>query len=196
VNKSYSKFFHSAKENIYGTKFFIHLSEFEITDSSKPFLNSFKKQYSLRVEDGSVFWIEWTITRIADKSSEGFEYQAVGIDMSEHKLLEEQLSKISAAVEQSKSTVIITDTQGTIEYVNQRFTEVSGYTATEAVGKSTRILKSDKVDKEVYKQLWETISSGKEWQGELLNRKKNGELYWELVSISPVKNSDDQTTNY
>lgn len=196
VNKSYSKFFHSAKENIYGTKFFIHLSEFEITDSSKPFLNSFKKQYSLRLEDGSVFWIEWTITRIADKSSEGFEYQAVGIDMSEHKLLEEQLSKISAAVEQSKSTVIITDTQGTIEYVNQRFTEVSGYTAEEAVGKSTRILKSDKVDKEVYKQLWETISSGKEWQGELLNRKKNGELYWELVSISPVKNSDDQTTNY
>lgn len=144
VNKAYSKFFNSVKENIYGTNFFIHPSEFEKTDSSKPFLNSLKKQYSLRLENGSVFWIEWTINRIADKSSEGFEYQAVGIDMSEHKLLEEQLSKISAAVEQSKSTVIITDTQGTIEYVNQRFTEVSGYTATEAVGKSTRILKSDK----------------------------------------------------
>ena len=196
VNKAYSKFFHSAKENIYGTKFFILPEELDRNDSNKPFLNSIKKQYSLRLENGSVFWIEWTINRIADKSSDGFEYQAVGLDISEHKLLEEQLSKITAAVEQSKSTVIITDTQGNIEYVNQRFTEVSGYTAEEAIGKSTRILKSDRVDKDVYAQLWETISSGKEWQGELLNRKKNGELYWELVSISPVKNSDDQTTNY
>lgn len=196
VNRAYSKFFNSAKENIYGTKFFIHPSEFEKTESNKPFLNSFKKQYSLRLENESVFWIEWTINRIAEKNYDGFEYQAVGLDISEHKLLEEHLSKITAAVEQSKSTVIITDIKGKIEYVNQRFTEVSGYTAEEAIGKSTRILKSDKVDKAVYKQLWETISSGKEWQGELLNRKKNGELYWELVSISPVKNSDNQTTNY
>ncbi|HQJ46792.1 MAG TPA: PAS domain S-box protein, partial [Ignavibacteriaceae bacterium] len=149
-----------------------------------------------RLENGSVIWIEWTINKIVNNSSDNFEYLAVGIDISKHKLVEEQLVKISTAVEQSKSTVIITDTKGIIEYVNPRFTEVTGYTPEEVMGKSTQILKSGKVDKETYKQLWETISSGRDWQGELLNKKKNGDLFWELVSISPVKNSENQITHY
>lgn len=196
VNNAYSKFSHSTKENIYGTKFFIDPSEFEKSDSVKSSINHFKKQYSLRLEDGSVFWIEWTINKINEKSTNDFEYQAIGWDISEYKLLEEQLTKISTAVEQSKSTVIITDTSGIIEYINPRFTEVTGYTSEEVIGKSTQILKSDKVDKIIYQQLWETISSGREWQGELLNKKKNGDLFWELVSISPVKNSENQITHY
>ena len=196
VNKAYAKFFHTSKESLYGTKFFIELSEFEKTDSDKPFLNQYKKQFSLKLSDNSIHWIEWTINRIADKNSGGFEYQAIGQDISEHKLLEEHLSKISAAVEQSKSTVVITDTKGNIEYVNPSFTEITGYSAEEAIGKNTRILKSNQNDDKIYSDLWSTISSGKEWQGELLNKKKNGELFWELVSISPVKNIEGKITNF
>ena len=85
---------------------------------------------------------------------------------------------------------------GNIEYVNPRFSEVTGYTAEEVIGNSTRILKSGKHDDDTYTELWSTISIGKEWQGELLNKKKNGELFWELVSISPVKNSEGKITNY
>ena len=196
VNKAYAKFFHTTKEKLIGNKFFIELFEFEKTESNKPFLNQYKKQFSLKLDDGSIHWIEWTINRVTQKESDGFEYQAIGQDISKHKLLEEHLSKISVAVEQSNSTVVITDIDGNIEYVNPRFTKVTGYTAEEAKGKHTRILKSNQTDDNIYTELWSTISNGKEWQGELLNKKKNGELYWELISISPVKNSKGITTNY
>ena len=196
ANKFYAKFFNTAKENLIGTKFFILPEEFEITDSNKPFLNQYKKQFSLKLSDNSIHWIEWTVNRITDKSSDGFEYQAIGNDISERKLLEEHLSKISAAVEQSKSTVVITDTEGNIEYVNPRFTDVTGYTVEEIKGKNTRILKSNQNEDKIYKELWRTISNGNEWQGELLNKKKDGELFWELVTISPVKNSEGKITNY
>lgn len=196
TNKSYAKFFNTSKDSLIGSKFFISPSEFEKTDSSKPFLNQYKKQFSLKLNNGSIHWIEWTVNRISDKNSDGFDYQAVGQDISEHKLLEEHLSKISVAVEQSNSTVLITDTEGNIEYVNPRFSEITGYTAEEAKGKNTRILKSNRNDANIYTELWSTISNGIEWQGELLNKKKNGELFWELVSISPVKNDKGKITNY
>jgi len=196
VNRAYSKFFRTEKENLIGSKFFILPSELEKTDSQKFFLNQFKKQFSLKLNDDSIHWIEWTINRIVEKNSGGLEYQAIGHDISEHKLLEEHLNRISAAVEQSNSTVVITDTYGKIEYVNPRFTEITGYTAEEAKGKHTRILKSNQSDDNIYTELWSTISNGKEWQGELLNKKKNGDLFWELVSISPVKNSEGMITNY
>jgi len=196
TNKAYAKFFNTSKDILIGSQFFIIPSEFEKTDSAKPFLNQYKKQFSLKLDDESIHWIEWTVNRIKEKNADGFEYQAIGQEISEHKLLEEHLSKISVAVEQSKSTVVITDTDGNIEYVNPSFTEITGYTAEEVKGKNTRILKHNLNDPNVYTNLWNTITSGKEWQGELLNRKKNGELYWELVSISPVKNSEGVITNY
>jgi PAS domain S-box-containing protein len=109
---------------------------------------------------------------------------------------EEQLHKLSRAVEQSASTVVITDPRGYIEFANPRFTETTGYTQTEAIGKHTRVLKSGHTPAETYTQLWETITAGKEWRGEFLNKKKNGELYWESASISPVKNADGVITNF
>ncbi|MBK7631599.1 MAG: PAS domain S-box protein [Ignavibacteriales bacterium] len=196
VNDSYAKFFNTSKDVLIGTKFFISADEFEKTGFSNPFLNKYKKQFSLQLSDNSIHWIEWTVNRISDRNSEGFEYQAIGQDISEHKLLEEHLTKISVAVDQSNSTVVITDTEGNIEYVNPRFTKITGYTADEAKGKNTRILKSDKNDAKVYADMWSTITKGDEWQGELLNKKKNGELFWELVTISPVKNDNGIITNY
>ncbi len=117
-------------------------------------------------------------------------------DISERKQHEEKIFKLSSAIEQSPISVIITDTNGKIEYVNPRFTEISGYTYNEVIGQSPNLLKSGLTQTEVYKDLWETISKGKEWSGELQNRKKNGEVFWELVLVSPIKNSENFITNY
>jgi len=117
-------------------------------------------------------------------------------DVSDIYEAEEQIRKLSQAVEQSSSSVVITDINGSIEYVNPKFEEVTGYSLDEAIGANPRVLKSEKMNDEDYKILWDTISSGNSWTGELLNKKKNGELFWELASISPVKDSDNKITHY
>lgn len=109
---------------------------------------------------------------------------------------EEELRKLSRAVEQSASTIIITDTQGYIEYANPRFTENTGYSQEELLGRHTRFLGSGHTPPEEYERLWETINSGKEWRGEFQNVKKNGELYWESASISPIKNADGVISHF
>jgi diguanylate cyclase (GGDEF)-like protein/PAS domain S-box-containing protein len=96
------------------------------------------------------------------------------------------LRKFQHAVEQSPASIVITDTKGIIEYVNPKFTEVTGYTLEEAIGQNPRILKSGEMGAEGYQELWETIRAGKEWRGEFHNRRKNGELFWEFASISPI----------
>ena len=118
------------------------------------------------------------------------------LDITERKRAEEELSKLWRAVEQSPVSVVITDLKGTIEYVNPRFAEVSGYSEEELVGQNPRILKSGTMDRDFYQNLWQTISSGREWHGELHNRKKNGELFWESGSISAVKNSEGRITHF
>ncbi|HVO75897.1 MAG TPA: PAS domain S-box protein, partial [Ignavibacteriaceae bacterium] len=117
-------------------------------------------------------------------------------DISELKVNEDKIKKLSRAIEQNPVSVVITDTSGKIEYVNPKFTESSGYSFEELMGKNSRILKSGKDSEEKYKDLWAAISSGKEWKGELLNKKKNGELYWESEVISPIKNSNNIVTNF
>jgi|GEM_PF-626344 len=117
-------------------------------------------------------------------------------DISEIKRSEIELKKLSRAIEQSPTTVVMTDPTGTIEYVNPKFSEITGYSSEEAVGENPRILNSGTHPPEYFQQLWETISSGKEWRGELCNRKKNGELYWEYASISPIRNSEGEITYF
>jgi two-component system, NtrC family, sensor kinase len=122
----------------------------------------------------------------------------VGIinDITKRKQAEEEIRKLSRAVQQSPSSVVITDLKGTIEYVNPRFTYVTGYSFEESIGRNPRILKSGEKSPEEYRDIWQTITSGKEWRGEFHNRKKNGELYWEYASISPIKNSDGVITHF
>ncbi len=107
-----------------------------------------------------------------------------------------ELRKLSEAVEQSPVTVMITDKKGTIEYVNPRFSEVTGYSAKEAIGQNPRILKSGNHPNSFYKGLWDTILSGRTWRGEFLNRKKNGEEFWESASISAIKNDEGDITHF
>ncbi|HLP78548.1 MAG TPA: PAS domain S-box protein, partial [Candidatus Paceibacterota bacterium] len=117
-------------------------------------------------------------------------------DITERKRAEEQLRKLSLAVEQSPTSILITDSAGNIEYVNPKFTKVTGYSLEEVRGKNPRFLKSGKMPPDFYRELWETITSGNEWHGELQNKRKDGAFYWEYVSISPVVDSSGRITHY
>ena len=117
-------------------------------------------------------------------------------DISDHRRLERELGKLKLAVEQSPATVMVTDLAGIIEYVNPKFTKTTGYRADEAIGQNPRILKSGFQPPEFYADMWHTISAGLEWRGELHNRRKDGSLYWEYASISPIKDDDGRITHY
>jgi len=114
----------------------------------------------------------------------------------ERKRWEEQLKKLSSAIEYSPTSIIITDVNGNIDYVNPAFTNITGYSFEEVIGKNPNILKSGLTLQETYQELWQTIKSGKPWSGELCNKKKNGEYYYELASIAPVFDSEGIITNY
>jgi PAS domain S-box-containing protein len=107
-----------------------------------------------------------------------------------------ELRKLSEAVTQSPASVVITDKKGTIEYVNATFSEVTGYSAEAAIGQNPRILKSGNLPKSYYKNLWSTILSGRIWKGDFINRKENGEEFWESASISPIKNDEGEITHF
>ena len=120
----------------------------------------------------------------------------IDIDLQMLEQAEGQVRRLAKAVEQSGETIVITDTKGTIEYVNPAFTAVTGYTREEAVGQNPRILNSGKQDKDIYTDLWKTITKGKTWSGHFINQKKDGCLFTEDVSISPIFNPDGEITNY
>jgi PAS domain S-box-containing protein len=118
------------------------------------------------------------------------------MDITAFKQANMQLARLSAAVEQSPASIVITNTAGNIEYVNPRFTQITGYTLEEVIGKNPRILKTDKTPPETYRQLWEKISAGREWRGEFINRRKDGELFYEYASISPILDEKGNITQY
>ena len=111
-------------------------------------------------------------------------------EITQQKKSQAELSKLFQAIQQSPVSVVITDRDGIIEYVNPKFTDVTGYTQAEAIGRNPRILKSGHTPPEEYTELWKTITSGGVWIGEFRNKKKNGELFWELASIAPVTDGE------
>ena len=117
-------------------------------------------------------------------------------DVSALRRSEAELRKLSRAVEQSPVTIVITDAQGVIEYANPSFQTTTGYTIAEAIGQNPRVLNSGKQPREFYAELWGRIIAGDQWRGEFHNRKKNGELYWESATISPIKDDTGVITHY
>ncbi len=120
----------------------------------------------------------------------------IGQDITEQKLAQEKILKLSKGIEQSPSTIVITDLNGNIEYVNPAFYATTGYTEGEALGQTPRIIKSGNTETYIYKDLWQTISSGNVWRGELQNKKKDGSLFWEWATITAIKNDKGIITNY
>ncbi len=120
----------------------------------------------------------------------------VGHDITRQKLTEKKLTQLTKGLEQSPASIIITDTNGNIEYVNSKLLEITGYTFDELTGKNPRIFQSGYTSKEEYGRLWKTISEGNEYRGEMQNTKRNGELFWESVLISPIRDEANHIINF
>ncbi len=144
--------------------------------------------------DGSLLIAEISLNRIEAYSEPTL--LAIVRDVTQRKKAEESLRKLSQAVEQSPVNVVITDLHGNIEYVNRRFSQLTGYTAAEALGKNPRILKSGHTPEEEYRSLWQTIKAGGEWSGEFLNKAKNGSLFWERALITSIKDEAGRITHF
>lgn len=152
-------------------------------------------------KDKTIFRVDLALNEVCEDGVRKF----VGIlrDISAYKATEAKLHRSNEELQgllyilgQCPVTIVVTDTEGKIEYVNPKFTQSSGYTAEEVIGKHARIIKSGEHSEAFYADLWKTITAGKEWRGEFHNKKKNGELYWEVASISPVTNELGKITHF
>jgi two-component system, cell cycle sensor histidine kinase and response regulator CckA len=147
-------------------------------------------------KDGSTIWVELAASIVRDRDSKAAGILTITRNTTKRKQVEDELRKLSHAIEQSPVSIVITDTEGTIEFVNTAFTQVTGYTYAEALGENTRVMKSGFTPVEEYSRLWKTISSGGIWREEFRNRKKSGELFWEHATIAPVKSADNVISHY
>lgn len=164
------------------------------------FLDNKSGEVSLRCEmqlkrpDGSSLNTEVLLKRIESRGKTFVLFTV--LQQSNHAPAKEWTRILSAAVDQSSATIIITNIKGEIEYANPKFTKLTGYTLEETIGKNPKFLQSGHTRKDEYADLWQTILSGKTWKGEFKNRKKNGDYYWECATIAPVLNESDTITHF
>jgi len=154
------------------------------------------RDFVLRRDDGTTFDAEVNVSLVPGANGAPRSIIIVTRDVSDRRRAAESLRLLSLAVEQSPASIVITDTAGRIEYVNRKFTEVTGYRAEEVRGQNPRILKSGESPPEHYRQMWQALVAGKPWRGEFHNRKKNGELFWELALVSPVLDESGAIGHY
>jgi polar amino acid transport system substrate-binding protein len=192
-------------QNVHNTIHHSHISGAAYNIHKCPMWHSYTNGIKHEVEneilwrkDGSYFHIRYISTPIIDKINNKILGAVITFsDITERIKFENELRKLSTAVEQSPASVLITDKKGNIEYVNPRFTEMTGYSQKETLGKQPSIIKSDGIhNKAFYKNLWETITSGKRWYGEMCNKHKDGHLFWESTAISPVRDAQGNITNF
>jgi PAS domain S-box-containing protein len=158
--------------------------------------NPFRMIYRINTKNDNLKWV-WE-QGIGIYSNDGNLIALEGFisNITDQKLAEEEIRKFSRSVEQSPTIVVITSLNGSIEYINPKFTRVTGYLPEEVLHKNPRILKSGKTPKETYTTLWQTITSGKEWSGEFINKKKNGDIYWESANVFPLKDEKGKITHF
>ena len=155
------------------------------------------REFLAAARDGTARYLLINAVPVFDTENEGFiGIRATADDRTREKDDRKRLSKLSMAVEQSPAAVIITNANGIIEYVNPRFVAMSGYSTEDAIGRTPSILNSGRMARSVFRDLWTTIQSGKEWRGELYNRRKSGEGFWEYVVISPIFDEAGKITHY
>lgn len=157
--------------------------------------HSMGRQYELSL-GGENRWFELSVARKDEVYADGPRFVALCRDITVRKQAEQDLRTLYTAIEQSPISVVITDAAANILYVNPRFTKVTGYASAEVVGKNPRMFRPGQALPEIYRDMWDKITHGQNWQGELLNRRKNGELYWEEIHIAPVTDVTGSIINY
>ncbi|MGA9646467.1 MAG: EAL domain-containing protein [Candidatus Korobacteraceae bacterium] len=146
--------------------------------------------------DGSVHWI-WVKGRgFFDQEGRLLKVSGITLDIDERKQAEERLRLLAAGLEEAPNAVVLTDHQGAILWVNPAFTQMTGYSAEEAIGKNPDLWRSDKQDATFYEALWNTVAAGTVWHGELVNRKKDGSLYTEEMTVAPVRSAAGAISHY
>jgi PAS domain S-box-containing protein len=177
----------------------VHPDDLHLIDEKQKEIMQTRKSTSvdlrLKMPDGKLKWLQNNIVPVFEEETlTGL--RGVNIDITERKESETEIRKLSLAVNQSPVSVVITDLNGNIEYVNPAFSDNTGYNSEEVIGKNTRILKSGKNDEAVYNDLWTTIIKGKVWKREWINKRKNGEYYWENISITPIYDESGKIMNF
>ncbi len=147
-------------------------------------------------KDGCEYLNALEITPLRDAGGMRTGFMAIQRDVTERRRRESELANLRTAVEQAANAIVITDIDGAIEYVNPAFEKVTGYAAAEVVGQNPRILKSGRQSKEFYDDLWSTVTAGRTWRGLFQNRRKDGGLYWESATISPVCGPDGRIRRF
>ena len=156
---------------------------------------SHSEEGGFRHKTGSLFWGAMTGCLMdRERPEEGSIW--ICADISERRRAEQESQKLLQAVEQSPESIVITDRNARIEYVNPAFTRITGYTLEEVIGQNPRILKSGETSDAIYRDLWNTLTAGQVWRGVMQNRRKNGDLVWEEMSISPIVNESGEATHY
>ena len=156
----------------------------------------FTSVFRMKNKTGEYRWLLNSAARREGPAGELVGFSGSCVDISDQKEREIELRSLTRAIEQSPVSVVITDLRGNIEYVNPRFCELTGYRLEEAIGKNPSILKSGDTSPEDYQRLWATIRRGEEWHGVFHNRKKNGELFWEKATISPITDAQGKITHF
>lgn len=158
--------------------------------------NSYVEEMAQPCKDGSVVWTEVVTNYVLNPHTQKVEIRGVTRNISERRVLEDALRKLSMAVEQSSNTIVITDLDARMEYVNANFTKITGYTREEALGQNPRILQSGKTPRTTYEGMWADLTAGKDWHGILFNKRKDGSEYIESAIISPVRQPNGEITHY
>jgi PAS domain S-box-containing protein len=153
-------------------------------------------EYRVLAADGRQVWLHDTTHLVKDAEGRPIQLRGVAIDSTKEKQAQAERTLLMTAIEQSAEGIVITDAQGTIQYVNPAFSSVSGYSRAETLGKNPRILKSGKQDDAYYSKLWTTILGGAIWQDEITNRRSDGGLYTEHMTITPVRDARGEITHF
>lgn len=152
--------------------------------------------HRLLMKDGRIKFVNERCETIYDDTGKPLRSLGTILDITERKQAEEQIRTLSQAVEQSPVSILITDSDANIKYVNSTFEQITGYSSEEMIGKNTRILNSGKTPIHIYQEMWQDIKGGKAWQGELQNCRKNGEIFWEHAYIAPVLDDTGNISHY
>jgi len=152
--------------------------------------------FRLLKKDGTEVQVIGSSRIVNDQEGNALYFEGIMRDVTNERAKEKSNKKLLRAIEQSNASIIITDSDGIIEYVNPKFEKLTGYKDQEVIGKTPAIIKSGEMSQQTYEELWQTIKEGKDWHGEFYNKKKNGELFWESAIISPIKDEFGNIINF
>lgn len=202
INKAACNMFGYVEKELIGKKF----SDLLVEENGESFSKIFSKieiagelhsaEYGIRKSENDVTLVslEGKVTYTSDGKFKLM--HCILTDITERKKIEADLRKLSSAVDQSPAAVSIVNRAGIIEYVNPRFTQLTGFSLSDFAGGNYSLLKPSLMGNDEYREIWRGLLNGEEWSGEVNNTKKNGEAYWELFSISPIKNEENEITHY